>query len=71
MLLQLGAAREVADAGGLAAGVVALFADPQERRRIGHIGRAVVDANRGSVARLIELIEPEASRPAARPSASH
>jgi 3-deoxy-D-manno-octulosonic-acid transferase len=65
MLLQLGAAREVADAGGLAAGVLALFADPEERRRIGHIGRAVVAANRGSVARLMELLEPYASLPAA------
>jgi 3-deoxy-D-manno-octulosonic-acid transferase len=67
MLLRLGAAREVSDAGGLAADVLTLFADPQERRRIGERARAVVEANRGSVARLLDLIEPETPMPAASP----
>jgi 3-deoxy-D-manno-octulosonic-acid transferase len=67
MLLRLGVAREVSDAGGLAAAVLTLFADPQERRRIGERGRAVVEANRGSVARLLALIEPEMPMPAASP----
>ncbi len=65
MLLRVGASREVPDAVSLAAAVIALFADPAERRRAGEAGRAVVEANRGSVARLVELIEPRGTVPAA------
>ncbi len=35
-----------------------LFTDPAKRRRIGANGRRVVDMNRGSLLRLLELIEP-------------
>jgi hypothetical protein len=51
-----------------------LIADPAERRRMGAIGRHMVESNRGSVARLLELIEPLLSGPlpsaAPRPSAN-
>ena len=74
LLLSQGAALQVADARELAAALRLLFADPKERRRIGTIGRHIVESNRGSAARLIELIEPLLSGPlsaaAARPSAS-
>ena len=70
LLLEQGAALEVADAAELAAAVARLLADPKERQRIGDIGRHLVESNRGSVARLLELIEPLLSGPAARPSAS-
>jgi 3-deoxy-D-manno-octulosonic-acid transferase len=56
-LLQSGGALEVADAAGLAAVVKRLFADSSERQRVGASGRGVVDANRGSAARVLELVE--------------
>jgi 3-deoxy-D-manno-octulosonic-acid transferase len=68
LLLQQGAALQVDDRYELAAALARLIADPQERRRMGDIGRHIVESNRGSVARLLELIEP--LLPAARPSAS-
>jgi len=58
LLLQSGGALEVADVAGLAAVVRRLFADSAERQRVGASGRGVVDANRGSVARVLELVEP-------------
>jgi 3-deoxy-D-manno-octulosonic-acid transferase len=78
LLLQQGAALQVADRHELAAALTRLLADPTERRRIGDIGRRIVESNRGSVARLLELIEPLMAGPeppgplpaAARPSAS-
>jgi 3-deoxy-D-manno-octulosonic-acid transferase len=72
LLLEQGAALEVGDARTLAAAVARLLADPAERRRIGAIGRQIVEANRGSVARLLELIEslPPGPLPAARLSTS-
>ncbi|MEA3196962.1 MAG: 3-deoxy-D-manno-octulosonic-acid transferase [Gammaproteobacteria bacterium] len=76
LLLRQGAALEVADARELAAALRRLLAEPEERRRIGAIGRHLVESNRGSVARLLELIEPlllgpaPPVVPAARPSAS-
>jgi 3-deoxy-D-manno-octulosonic-acid transferase len=74
MLLAQGAALEVKDAQELAAAVRRLLADPAERRRMGAIGRQIVEANRGSVGRLLELIAPLLSDPApgqARPSADY
>ncbi len=78
LLLQQGAALQVADAQELAAALTRLLADPKERQRIGAIGRHIVESNRGSVARLLELIEPLMPGPVlagplpagARPSAS-
>jgi 3-deoxy-D-manno-octulosonic-acid transferase len=58
LLLRRGAALEVSDARELAAAVRRLFDDPAERQRIGAIGRDIVASNRGSVARLLALIEP-------------
>jgi 3-deoxy-D-manno-octulosonic-acid transferase len=58
LLLRQGAALEVADARELAEALTRLLADPAERRRMGAIGRHIVDSNRGSVARLLELIKP-------------
>ena len=72
LLIQQGAALQVADARELAAAVIRLLADPAERRRMGTIGRHIVESNRGSVARLLEFIEPLLSGPvpaAVRPSA--
>jgi 3-deoxy-D-manno-octulosonic-acid transferase len=76
LLLREGAALQVADARELAAALTRLLADLTERRRIGAIGRRIVESNRGSVARLLGLIEPLLTGPgssgptaAARPSA--
>jgi 3-deoxy-D-manno-octulosonic-acid transferase len=57
LLLDRGAALQVNDARELEAAVKRLLADPAERRRVGAIGRDIIDANRGSVARLLTLIE--------------
>ncbi|HEV7613088.1 MAG TPA: lipid IV(A) 3-deoxy-D-manno-octulosonic acid transferase [Steroidobacteraceae bacterium] len=58
LLLQQGAALEVADAGELEAALKLLLADAGERLRMGDIGRHIVESNRGTVRRLLELIEP-------------
>jgi 3-deoxy-D-manno-octulosonic-acid transferase len=65
-LLARGAALEINSAAELAAALQRLLADPVERRRIGRIGQEIVAANRGSVERLMILIEPWL--PAAHPS---
>ena len=72
LLLLQGAALQVANARELAAAVGKLLADPALRQRMGAIGRHVVESNRGSVARLLELIEsllPDPPAAAARRSA--
>jgi 3-deoxy-D-manno-octulosonic-acid transferase len=74
LLLQQGAALQVADARELAAALTRLLADPAERQRIGAIGRHIVESNRGSVARLLELIEPLMAGPVVPgplPAAAH
>jgi 3-deoxy-D-manno-octulosonic-acid transferase len=58
LLLQQGAALQVADAPQLTDVLRQLFADPARRQRVGASGRQVVAVNRGSVARLLELIAP-------------
>jgi 3-deoxy-D-manno-octulosonic-acid transferase len=58
LLLQQGAALQVADAPQLAEVLKQLFSDPARRARMGASGRHVIEVNRGSVARLLELIEP-------------
>jgi len=73
LLLRRGAALQVANAQDLAALLQRLLDDHAERRRIGVIGKDIVDSNRGSVERLLTLVEPaliEASLPAAHPSAA-
>jgi len=66
LLIDQGAAAQVADAQDLAAWLERLFGDASQRRRMGDAGRRVVDANRGSVARLLGLIEPLLAAPGAR-----
>jgi 3-deoxy-D-manno-octulosonic-acid transferase len=58
LLLRRGAALQVADPSELAAVLQRLFDEPAERRRIGGIGKDIVEANRGSVERLLALIGP-------------
>jgi 3-deoxy-D-manno-octulosonic-acid transferase len=73
LLLRQGAAIEVSHAHELAALLLRLFDDPTERRRIGAIGKEIVESNRGSVERLLALIEPliiEPLLPAAHPPAA-
>jgi 3-deoxy-D-manno-octulosonic-acid transferase len=66
LLLRRGAALQVADPKELAAALQRLLDEPAERRRIGGIGKDIVESNRGSVDRLLTLIEP--SLPAAHRS---
>ena len=68
LLLERGAALQVADARELAAVLRRLLKDPEERRRIGATGKDIVASNRGSVARLLDLMDPQLadSPPAAR-----
>jgi 3-deoxy-D-manno-octulosonic-acid transferase len=70
LLLRRGAALQVAGPEELAAALQRLLGEPAERRRIGAIGKDIIESNRGSVERLLVLIErslPEAhqSAPAA------
>jgi 3-deoxy-D-manno-octulosonic-acid transferase len=72
LLLSRGGARSVRDAADIARSVSEFLADADARRRVGAIARATVAENRGSVARLLELIEATRSlrqphRPARRP----
>ena len=58
LLLARGAALEVENAQGLAAELQRLLAAPEVRGQIGSIGKEIIAANRGCVARLLALIEP-------------
>ena len=58
LLLDAGAARVVTDPLQLAHSVSGLFADPECRAAMGAAGKAVLDANRGALGRLLGLIEP-------------
>jgi 3-deoxy-D-manno-octulosonic-acid transferase len=58
LLVERGGAVEVADAPALAEAVRRFFADREMRQRAGERGREFVDEHRGSVARLLDLIEP-------------
>ncbi len=70
LLIERGAARVVTDARDLAEALASLLASPGERERIGGIGRAAVEENRGALARLLELIEPLLAGPTAAAAAS-
>jgi 3-deoxy-D-manno-octulosonic-acid transferase len=73
-LVQQGGAVEVADAHDLAELLRQFFADPILRQRVGVRGREFVELHRGSVARLLSLIDPllEVHPPAApRPVAAN
>lgn len=71
LLLREGAAAEVADARELAAALRRLFGDPAHGQRMGDSARRIVEANRGSLARLLGIIEPllaeAGTAPAAQP----
>ncbi|MFI4890815.1 MAG: lipid IV(A) 3-deoxy-D-manno-octulosonic acid transferase [Steroidobacterales bacterium] len=56
MLTDLGAVRRVTDAHALAVALCQLFADPARRAAMAALGREAVAANRGSVARVLELV---------------
>jgi len=58
LLLDAGASRMVADAGQLAQAVIELFGDAQLRESMGAAGKAVLDANRGALDRLLTLVDP-------------
>jgi 3-deoxy-D-manno-octulosonic-acid transferase len=58
LLIEAGGAFEVADGPALAAAAGRLLADPALRQRMGESARSFVEAHRGSLARLLALIEP-------------
>jgi 3-deoxy-D-manno-octulosonic-acid transferase len=58
LLIARGAAAVVNDADELGHAVSALLSDPDERARIGEVGRDCVDSNRGALGKLLGLIEP-------------
>jgi len=68
LMLSQGAALQVAGPRDLAAVLRRLLTDAEERRRIGAIGRHIVESNRGSLARLLDLIDPLLSDPAQTPA---
>jgi 3-deoxy-D-manno-octulosonic-acid transferase len=67
LLLREGAALQVGDSAGLALKVMELLSDGARRATVGGRGLHVVGVNRGSLRRLVELIEPllAARRPGA------
>jgi 3-deoxy-D-manno-octulosonic-acid transferase len=58
LLLEAGAARIVTDSGQLAEAVTELFGSTELCASMGAAGRAVLDANRGALDRLLRLVEP-------------
>ncbi|HEK1688032.1 TPA: lipid IV(A) 3-deoxy-D-manno-octulosonic acid transferase [Pseudomonas putida] len=56
MLREAGALQQVDDAEGLAAAVRRLIELPQDGRRMGEAGRAVMQANQGALQRLLEAL---------------
>lgn len=58
LLLARGAALEVHSAQELATVLQRLLAAPEVRDQIGSIGKQIIAANRGSVARILAIIEP-------------
>ena len=70
LLLKEGGALAVADASELAAVLKQLLVDPERRQRVGARARQVVEANRGSLARLMRLLEPILAGEAGTPGGS-
>jgi len=58
MFVERGASRIVADASELAAAVGELIADPDSAKAVGEQGREIVQENRGSLGKLLSLLEP-------------
>jgi len=61
--LKLGASRECADARELRAAVVELIGAPEVREKMGHAGRAFVEANEGASRRYAQAIADAANNP--------
>ncbi|MGH6782622.1 MAG: hypothetical protein ACREB5_11035, partial [Sphingomonadaceae bacterium] len=58
LLLDAGAVRIVRDARGLEHEVAGLLGSAEKRATMGAAGRAVLDANRGALDRLLNLVDP-------------
>lgn len=58
LLLEAGATRIVTNASQLGAAVSELLGDAGMRTLMGAVGRAVLDANRGALDRLLKLVDP-------------
>jgi 3-deoxy-D-manno-octulosonic-acid transferase len=58
LLIDNGSTQVVHDADELADRVTALLADQRERERRGSGGREVIENNRGTLQRLLDLIDP-------------
>ena len=58
MFAARGACKLVHDSAELAAAVDSLLSDPGTAERLGNAGREILERNRGSLARLIAMIEP-------------
>ncbi len=63
LLLECGAARRVADAGELAAAVVAWSCDPTEARQRGEAGRRALERHGGATDRSVALVERVLAEP--------
>ena len=59
MLIAEGGAREVTSGEELASVITRWLSDASERARVGESGRAVVEANRGALKRLLNLIDEQ------------
>jgi 3-deoxy-D-manno-octulosonic-acid transferase len=70
LLQQCGALKIVASSERLGGEVLAWFGDPESARLAGSSGQQAVAANRGAVGRLLALLEPRLSPPAASASRS-
>ncbi len=62
MFQENGVARVVHDATEMAEGVVHLLGDPDQRERLGTAGQTLIANNRGTLDRLLDLLEPLLTR---------
>jgi 3-deoxy-D-manno-octulosonic-acid transferase len=58
MFVDKGACKLVQDSAELAAAVDGLLSDPETASQLGDAGREILEGNRGSLARLMAMIEP-------------
>ncbi len=64
--IRLGACRIVSDSDGLANVIAELIENPEEAARIGKAGLKILEQNRGSLQRLLVLLEPLLDKPVER-----